>query len=156
MNTIGESGQATNLYLQANYRFIQDKNYDDAIESCRKGINIDPDSGTNTVLACTMVRAYFLNENYPECLEILKKLETSEMLLMQGKRNLLSWPPMKREFENDDKQVYVGTLNRSLNVLKKNGNLSRCQSKGFDRSVLTTSCATRLKYRYVYPSKAGL
>ncbi len=138
MDTIGESGQATNLYLQAAYRFIQDENYDDAIESCRKGFKTDHDSETNTALVCTMARAYFLNGSYPECLEVLKKLETleveltairdseikffeaaSQMLRMQRKRKLVSLKPWKKEFENDDKQVYIDTFIRSLNVLKR-------------------------------------
>jgi len=76
-NTIGKSEQATRLYLQAAYRFIQDENYDDAIDTCQQGLQNSSGIEIGTALTCTLARALFLNEDYYGSLAVLRALENS-------------------------------------------------------------------------------
>ena len=137
-NTIGKSEQATRLYLQAAYRFIQDENYDDAIDSCQKGLQNNSGIEIGTALTCTLARALFLNEDYYGSLAVLRGLENSkaeisaihdsemkfiqvasQALLMKSERNLLSLNPLKKQFEKAEEQVYRSAFTRALNGLKK-------------------------------------
>jgi hypothetical protein len=137
-NTIGNSEQATSLYLQAAYRFIQDENYDDAIDSCQKGLQNNSEIETGIALTCTLARALFLNEDYYGSLDVLRALENSkaeisaihdsemkfiqvasQALLMKSERNLLSLNPLKKQFGNAEEQLYVDAFIRSLNGLKR-------------------------------------
>ena len=65
-DTIGNSGQAIKLYIQAANLFIIDNNLSNAIKSCKKGINSNPDIGDEIALRLTLARALFLNEDYQE------------------------------------------------------------------------------------------
>ena len=150
-DTIGNSGQAIKLYIQAANLFIIDDNLSDAIESCKKGINSNPDIGDEIALRLTLARALFLNEDYQESSNDCATIKSADakmipahrdeiaflkvasgVMLMERKRKLLSFNPLKKEFENGSEQVFIDEFNKSLNCLK---NLETSNKKGQEKLI---------------------
>jgi hypothetical protein len=120
--TLGRKGQATLFCMQAASRFIEENEYGNAQEACETGQKYAETQDQQMELKLGLATAYFLENEYEQCFEILKQLPDSlrsnsqittldpeflknalKLIAMQGQRK---WVPWKKGFEKKSKKQY--------------------------------------------------
>jgi hypothetical protein len=133
---LGRKGQATLLCMQAASRFIEETEYNNAREACKTGEKYAETQDQRIELQIGMATAYFLENEYDECLKILKEFPKNfgpdrhitaldpnflknavNLMMMEGKRNILN--PWKKRFDVDSGNLYVLKFDSILDYYKE-------------------------------------
>lgn len=137
-DTIGNDEQAAKLFLHAAHLYVLDEEYSDAIKSCQSGLKSNPDVESRLDLSLIQARAMFLNRDYSDSIDLCMGIDNlncelppayvsekgfilsaSKVLIMETKRDWMSFNPFKKEFKNGNEHAFEENFKRSLNYLEE-------------------------------------
>ena len=138
VSRMGRKGQATLFCMQATSRFIEETEYDSAREACETGEKYAETQNQRLELKLGLATAYFLENEYEECFEILKDFPENfesdrhitvldpiflknavNLMKMEGKRNLLNPWKWKKKFDDDSEKLYLSNFDSALHHYKE-------------------------------------
>jgi hypothetical protein len=132
---LGRKGQATLLRMQAASLFIEEAKYGKAQKTCKTGERYAETEDQRMELKLGLATAYFLDNEYEQCFEILEQLpeglqannrittlapdflkKATNLIEMKGKRKLIPW---KKGFNEKSKEQYNSNFKSLVDLHEK-------------------------------------